>query len=1083
MEYTSRIRLQLSKKISCRTSRSITMKSLRTVSTLLFLLSHDAVVVTGFMYNPKRITSFLEKMESRDSVAAILPYTSYSPIFARTRAATTKASILYVSGMGWDNDNFLESLGKGPDAINDANEQYRQLSRFGRRPNSSKEDDDDEMDDRDVPGLSKLSREHIERIKNQNEQIESTGGADGGEMYKKLLERAEQQKRVQAQRPVAQPPPSASQGLPDNFASLTVEQQAALFRELMLNQNNPMQSAPLTEESMERRTTPSKDDKRFGRNRDADAIVNSSDVYLTQLKLDSTSRLRARYSGDDEKANQVFHDPRIQGIKMHVNPYLEEQRKAERELYGFGDLLELVPDAEYDKDQSFKQQSYAGIKYKDRLLEKRLRKGSSPPSSQMEPPTSISKAKTSIIAPSGSEAITTNDPSAIGTSSSTAPTKPLEANPLREPFTKGIDDISNDPLQQVSNTNVNNVIPKQPQPVSHYDQWSYKPFSTPNSNTKTDYRPSVVGNIPEPPKPKSHYDQWQEKTFEIPDEVSLISDIKASNTKKAVETSKTTKSHYDQWSDRKLDQSVTSDLKANTAVSKNTEKSLSHYDQWSSRKLHIPEQMSIDGPDVSQSSMASKPVSHWDQWANKPFQTPVDETMYRTNVVKNIDPLGPRAIGVDEGIMPIFTGSGRSVASEPPVQARDSWRQQSFEAPPLEVEYRSTRPPLQTSSASSSISSSYTLPAGDDEIRNGLRTLMGLLLKHKGGSGFGLGRLQGKEIERFMDVADSVLDALSHEAEILPSILPEQERYQEGYRQPSSYKEPYQSAIAMQNPSVSISEQLDKMIACVEGAIQMYKFSPPEFQDGVLMTLRAALLSAVKTCNDVIPNSATMPSPSPSSSSIPTGDRLKNMIGVLEGAIQMYKFSPSELQKNIILTIRTMLLSTINLCNEMMAGGSYDVVSEKAASTVAEVVQPPAESLPPPLTVVNPYQQPIVPPSYSESARSDSAATPTETGTSSTAPPPRLPNDSNSKFFQGVYNRLKVAAGNGKLGLKDDIALNEAEELVDDINEMRKLLVQEVESGIPIADTSSEFNQLSSSASKYNEMLAKARANKRNGVE
>lgn len=1071
------IRLQLNEKVHVRTSRSNTMDYLRAVSSLLILLSHNDVIVTGFMYTPKNIPSRVINTKRRSFCAAILPNKAYSTTLVRTRA-TTSPSVLYsISNLGWDNENFLESLGKGSDAINEANEEYQRLSRFGRRGNN----DDDDNDD--IPGESMLSPEKIEQIKKQNEQIQSTASADGGEMYKNLLERAEQQKKMQ-------PPPP--QGLPDNFSSLNVEQQAALFRELMFNQNNPMGPQPPGQSPVDSKG--SKDGRRLGRNRDADAIVNTSDVYLAQLKIDSASRLKARNSGDDNKANEVFGDPRIQDIKLHVNPYMEEQKRLERELYG-GDVVEFVPSSAFGKVDNTVQPSYAGIKYKDKLKQKILSKGNAPASTQSGPSTSISKG--GVSSESGTETIATNYQSNVVPTASNASKKPVDDNPLADnmpdiPFTTRFDNIQNDPPKQMTNVDSRSVIPKQQQPVSHYDQWSYKSFTTPNSNTKTDYTPNVVGNIPDPPKPKSrfdipdevwtagdtktkpksHYDQWSNSKFDQ----AVPSDLKANNFIKNSSGEKS-KSHYDQWSDSKFDQAVPSDLKANTIKNTSSEKQKSHYDQWSDRKLHIPEQM-----DLKQSSSPTKPVSHWDQWANKPFQTPIDENAFKSNVVRNLDPLGPRVIGVDEGMM-LNSGYSSGSTSERPPQAQshyDQWQQRSFETPNVE-EFRG--PTLPTSS-SSSFSASYRLPTGEDGIRNDLRTLMGLILKHKGGPGFGLGRLQGREIERFMHVSETVLDALSEEVGMVSApSMPEREYYQS--YQGNEYQEPYENAVAMS--STSISERLDKMIACIEGAIQMYKYSPPELQDGVLMTLRAALLSAVNICNDIIQDSSTSAMQSPSSS-ISTSDRLKNMIGVLEGAIQMYKYSPPELQKSVIFTIRTALLSTINTCEEMMAGGSYDNVNMETYPASQPPPGPPLAQEMRQSPDVSRYQQqtPQYPDISDPDSLEDTAARASAIGGMSSIPPPDG-NDPNSQFFQGVYNRLKTASGNGKLGFKENIALKEAEELVDDINEMRKLLVQEVENGIPPAapatSASEELSQLSSSALKYSEMLAKAKANKENGFQ
>jgi hypothetical protein len=61
-----------------------------------------------------------------------------------------------------------------------------------------------------------------------------------------------------------------------------------------------------------------------GRNRDADAISNTSDLYLAQLKYDSTVRNIARYRGDEAKANAVFQDEGVHKLKDELlkNPYL-----------------------------------------------------------------------------------------------------------------------------------------------------------------------------------------------------------------------------------------------------------------------------------------------------------------------------------------------------------------------------------------------------------------------------------------------------------------------------------------------------------------------------------------------------------------------------------------------------------------------------------------------------------------------------------------------------------------------------------------------------------------------------------------
>jgi len=105
------------------------------------------------------------------------------------------------------------------------------------------------------------------------------------------------------------------------------------------------------------------DGRKIGRNRDADMISTTADVYMAQLKRDSTSRNLARYAGDDASANHVFWDPKIYDITGPAHytnddddeddddgvdggggggglslSYVREQRLKER------DMLEILPE-------------------------------------------------------------------------------------------------------------------------------------------------------------------------------------------------------------------------------------------------------------------------------------------------------------------------------------------------------------------------------------------------------------------------------------------------------------------------------------------------------------------------------------------------------------------------------------------------------------------------------------------------------------------------------------------------------------------------------------------------------------------
>jgi hypothetical protein len=201
---------------------------------------------------------------------------------------------LHAIDKGWDNENFLEALSRGSDDIDDANEQYKRQSdlRAERRAAEGASDDS--------PGGSRF-KELLDKAKEAEPKL----GA-GPIIYNPL---------EGIKSPAIAPPPSAS----PSDGSLSVEEQARMFREMMANQAQ----APLAPTFQpERRTEP----RRQGRNRDADTISNAADLYFAQLKRDSSVRTIARYTGDTEKANAIFQDEGVLELNdlIKTNPYLKE---------------------------------------------------------------------------------------------------------------------------------------------------------------------------------------------------------------------------------------------------------------------------------------------------------------------------------------------------------------------------------------------------------------------------------------------------------------------------------------------------------------------------------------------------------------------------------------------------------------------------------------------------------------------------------------------------------------------------------------------------------------------------------------
>ena len=224
---------------------------------------------------------------------------------------------------------------------------------------------------------AELTDEMKAKIKASHTEEEEASG--GGQRFKQMMERAKQQAGTQQQQRMQQQTsaPMAAQ-LPPDAANLPLDEQARLYREMFWRQKNPqVENYPTPQYQMNGIGI---DGRKIGRNRDSDMISNSGDVYMAQLKRDSTTRNLARYAGDDIKANEVFHDAGINDIKgPEENPYLKERRERER------DMLETVPEEmllfqEYDERGGGAGGDVAGqnqqISYRERLRQAQEQKRS-----------------------------------------------------------------------------------------------------------------------------------------------------------------------------------------------------------------------------------------------------------------------------------------------------------------------------------------------------------------------------------------------------------------------------------------------------------------------------------------------------------------------------------------------------------------------------------------------------------------------------------------------------------------------------------------------------------------------------------
>jgi len=114
------------------------------------------------------------------------------------------------------------------------------------------------------------------------------------------------------------------------------------------------------------------------RNRDAETISNTGDLYMAQLKLDSAIRKRAFLTGDDEVSQATFKDPRVGELletEAANNPNLKRMRaqESERDL----EMKQIVMEGLADSLRTIKaDDDVKQVSYRERLAQaKRKRSG------------------------------------------------------------------------------------------------------------------------------------------------------------------------------------------------------------------------------------------------------------------------------------------------------------------------------------------------------------------------------------------------------------------------------------------------------------------------------------------------------------------------------------------------------------------------------------------------------------------------------------------------------------------------------------------------------------------------------------
>jgi len=247
-----------------------------------------------------------------------------------------------------------------------------------------------------------------------------------------------------------------------------------------------------------------------------------------------------------------------------------------------------------------------------------------------------------------------------------------------------------------------------------------------------------------------------------------------------------------------------------------------------------------------------------------------------------------------------------------------------------------------------------------EETRRSIRNLMGLILKQRGGPGFGAGRLKEAEATRLENNASEITALLKLETGIDTTPSPTTvEKNQVRLDLPVSKLD--------REPSSVIGA-----IACVQAAATMYLDADAVSQDDLIVTVRDALASALDTLDDEIKNRsadnvAPQQHPPPSKPVFATTMEFPDTFQVAK---------KSEIEPEIT---------------------SIDVKYTQSEATLG--------------------------------------------GAASSV-------DSNSAALQDVYETLKSVSGDQKFGL-GNVSSDDASNIKDALIEMRGLLMDELDSGIP----------------------------------
>mmetsp|Transcript_18587 Transcript_18587/g.40243 ORF Transcript_18587/g.40243 Transcript_18587/m.40243 type:complete len:525 (+) Transcript_18587:102-1676(+) len=238
---------------------------------------------------------------------------------------------------------------------------------------------------------------------------------------------------------------------------------------------------------------------------------------------------------------------------------------------------------------------------------------------------------------------------------------------------------------------------------------------------------------------------------------------------------------------------------------------------------------------------------------------------------EKLEQMKAKRAGVGGGAAPApvavaVAGPPRRISAPPPPPP-----QVSMPVPPKVTQPMQSSPPVVAATPPAAVTpppvSAMTAPADSEEdVRRKVRTLQGLLLKQRGGPGFGAGRLRAPEAQRLADTLEDVVGILRSEVGAKPSapVVDAVFESKPVVTQPIAATPPpvrtMSAAPAVPIPaqpatptpppaSTNAADPLAGSVACVEAVLNMYKNAPDSEKEGLMTPLRDALMAAASASN------------------------------------------------------------------------------------------------------------------------------------------------------------------------------------------------------------------------------------------